>query len=89
MRRLLCGMDHELERSSRLSEYAVDRVGIADVDLERAKGIAHCSDETLGRRCRRRVRTEKQCAHVVLEADHVVALLLDGQHIRKGGDPLL
>ena len=69
------GVDHELDRAGRRANTRVDAVGVADVDLERAEGVAETRAAARGGVSRRRRRPEELGPQVVLEPDHVVASL--------------
>ena len=74
VRRLRGRVDDELELLGVLGEDAHDRVGVADVEVERGERVKALDE--LPRRARgRRLGTEERRAHVVLEADDVEPLL--------------
>ncbi len=75
MRGLGGGMDHELDRGGVLGEHALDRVPVADVELERDELVGVARAQRGGRARRGRVGAEEPGAHVVLDADRGVAEL--------------
>jgi hypothetical protein len=70
----LCGgVDDNRQIPGMPCEHAIDSIGVADVQRERVKGVVTLI-ERVGEGLSRGSRPEELGAHVVVEADHVVAL---------------
>src|SRR5947209_9091166 len=75
MRGLGGGMDDQLDLAGVLFEDAYHAFSVPDIEVKRPERAPQLVGQATNGRSRRSLRTEEVRAHVVVQPDHVVALL--------------